>query len=120
MDLKQFITKMNEQAAHYRTSTRKERAALLVWFLINYYRIDEDTAIDLVCDSDNDKGIDGIFVDDQTEEIYIFQSKNSPNPASSQGDNDLRNFKVPARGSRCHPIFNIWIKVQRVKNLNLL
>jgi hypothetical protein len=76
-----------------RTTTRKERAALLVWFLVNYFRLDEDTAIDSVCDSNNDKGIDGIFVDDQTEEAYVFQSKYSPHPANPQGDNDLRNFK---------------------------
>ena len=93
MKLNEFITKMNDEIAHYKTSVRKERAAQLVWFLMNFYRLDEDMAIDLVCDSDNDKGIDGIFVDDQTEEVYIFQSKYSPHPASSQGDNDLRNFK---------------------------
>lgn len=93
MNLSEFIVKMSEQVDRYKTSTRKERASLLVWFLINYFRLDEDTAIDLVCDSDNDKGIDGIFVDDQTEEAYIFQSKNSPIPANPHGDNDLRNFK---------------------------
>lgn len=93
MNIGEFIVKMSEQVDHYKTSTRKERASLLVWFLINYFRLDEDTAIDLVCDSDNDKGIDGIYVDDQTEEVYIFQSKNSPIPANPLGDNDLRNFK---------------------------
>ena len=93
MNLDKFIAKMSKEVDHYKTSTRKERASLLVWFLINYFRLDEDTAVDLVCDSDNDKGIDGIFVDDQTEEAYIFQSKNSPTPCNSQGDNDLRNFK---------------------------
>jgi hypothetical protein len=46
----------------------------------------------LVCDSDNDKGIDGIFVDEISEELCIFQSKYSHNPASSQGDKDKRDF----------------------------
>jgi len=93
MNISEFIAKMSKETDRYKTSARKERASLLVWFLVNYFRLDEDTSIDLVCDSDNDKGIDGIFVDDQTEEAYIFQSKYSPIPANPHGDVDLRNFK---------------------------
>ena len=92
MTKQEFVARMDKQVAAYRTNVRKERASLLVWFLINYFRLDEDTAVDLVCDSDNDKGIDGIYVDEANEEIYLFQSKYSPNPGSDQGDNDLRNF----------------------------
>lgn len=83
---------MSEEVTRYKNSVRKERAALLVWFLINYYRLDEDTAVYSVCDDDNDKGIDGIFVDDLTQEVYIFQSKNSQKPANPQGDHELKEF----------------------------
>jgi predicted small secreted protein len=93
MKLEEFVKKIDEEAARYKTSVRQERASFLVWFLINYFRLDEDFAIDMICDRQNDKGIDGIYVDDQTEEAYIFQSKYSPNPGSQQGDVDLREFK---------------------------
>lgn len=92
MNLNQFIKRMSEEVTLYKNSVRKERAALLVWFLINYYRLDEDTAVYSVCDDDNDKGIDGIFVDDLTQEVYIFQSKNSLKPANPQGDSELKEF----------------------------
>lgn len=93
MKLEEFIKKMNEEATRYKTSVRQERASLLVWFLVNYFRLDEDFAVDLICDRKNDKGIDGVYVDDQTEEIYIFQSKYAETPGSQQGDVDLREFK---------------------------
>ena len=49
-------------------------------------------AIDSVCDHKNDKGIDGLVVDEEEETIYLFQSKFSPVDTQSQGDNDLRDF----------------------------
>lgn len=93
MKIEEFIQKMDDEAARYKTAVRQERASFLVWFLINYFRLDEDFAIDMICDRQNDKGIDGIYVDDQTEEAYIFQSKYSPKPGGQQGDVDLRQFK---------------------------
>jgi len=80
------------ESKHYETAVRQPRASFLVWFLINYFKLEEDDAASFVCDSPNDKGVDGIFVDDISEEIYIFQSKYSPNPGSGQGDNDLKNL----------------------------
>jgi hypothetical protein len=40
----------------------------------------------------NDKGIDGIYTDDDEEIIYLFQSKFSPRNNQNQGDSDIRNF----------------------------
>jgi len=72
---------------------RDESAAFLLWFLSNMYRIDKDDAPDMVCDSRNDKGIDGILVDDATGEVVIFSSKfYRTTKAKTQGDNDLRNL----------------------------
>jgi len=92
MDQKSFIERMKSEVKSLETNLRKERAAFLSWFLINYFKVDQDDAVDYVCDSPNDKGIDGIFVNDIEEEIYIFQSKYSPNPGYDQGDNDLKKF----------------------------
>lgn len=58
-----------------------ESAAFLYWFLVHVYRLDETEAKDAVCDHQNDKGIDGIYVDHNNEEIHFLQSK------LRQGDN---------------------------------
>ncbi|WP_430593594.1 AIPR family protein [Humidisolicoccus flavus] len=52
-----------------------ESAAFLVWFLEQVYHLEETAARDAVCDSQNDKGIDGIYVDTNNEEIHFLQSK---------------------------------------------
>lgn len=58
----------------------KPDAILLLWFLRNIVGIDELTAYDHVCDGDNDKGIDGLFIEkaageDSQDTIVIYQSK---------------------------------------------
>ena len=92
MNKQEFVERIDRETKSYINSVRQERASFLAWFLINYFKLEEDTALDMICDSPNDKGIDGIYVDEINEEIYIFQSKYSPNHQSDQGDNDLRNF----------------------------
>lgn len=54
---------------------RTESRALLAWFLEHYYRLEETDAQDAVCDGTDDKGIDGIYVDDNLERIDVLQSK---------------------------------------------
>ncbi|HET7268574.1 MAG TPA: hypothetical protein VFJ15_10740, partial [Oleiagrimonas sp.] len=58
-----------------RADGRTESHALLLWFLKNYYRIDDVEAADTVCDGPDDKGIDGIYVDTNLERIDVFQCK---------------------------------------------
>jgi hypothetical protein len=43
--------------------------ALLYWFLFNVYRLDEIESRDSVCDQRNDKGIDGVWVDEDSQPI---------------------------------------------------
>lgn len=71
---------------------REESASFLIWFLENYFRLEHDDAVRAICDHTNDKGIDGICVDDEDEAIYLFQSKYSPNDNQDQGDNDIKKF----------------------------
>lgn len=52
-----------------------ESASFLNWFLRNVYRLDDTEARDAICDHPNDKGIDGIYVDHNNEEVHFFQSK---------------------------------------------
>lgn len=83
---------MRLEVQKYYCPGRLESASFLMWYLRNFFRLEEEDAIASVCDSQNDKGIDGIYVDDDEEEVHLFQSKFSPEYAKNQGDNDLRNF----------------------------
>ena len=64
----------------------------LRWFLENVFRIEPQDADDAVVDSKQDTGIDGIFVDDITETIYLFQSKTRESDNATLGDTDLKEF----------------------------
>lgn len=91
MTLAEFQAIVRGDIINY-NSGRTDSSAFLVWFLENYFRLQRQEAIDCICDQQNDKGIDGLFVDDEEEIIFIFQSKFSPQDNQNQGDNDLRNF----------------------------
>lgn len=91
MELNAFYIQMREEVAEFSVG-RGESAAFLIWFLENFFRLETQDAIDSVCDQTNDKGIDGIYVDDDEEIVYLFQSKFSPNNNQDQGDNDIKNF----------------------------
>jgi hypothetical protein len=92
MEFSDFCTRMRQEVSGYAVAGREAAAAFLIWFLINYFRIEPQDAIDSVCDHTNDKGIDGIYVDEEEEVIYLLQSKYSPLDNQTQGDNDIRNF----------------------------
>lgn len=66
---------LSKLIAKYEEKGRGESASFLNWFLVNIYRLDETAADDAICDQHQDKGIDGIYVDNNSEEIHFFQSK---------------------------------------------
>lgn len=80
------------EIAPYKTAGRTESAAFLVWFLVNYYHLDELEAIDAVCDQSGDKGVDGIYVNEGAGTIDILQAKISQKALSSIGDVPLKEF----------------------------
>lgn len=69
-----------------------ESAAFLIWFLQNAYRLDETEARDAVCDRPNDKGIDGVYVDHNNEEIHFFQAKIRQSKKGTVGDVGPKNL----------------------------
>jgi len=71
---------------------RTESRAFLAWFLEQYYRLEETDAQDSVCDGTDDKGVDGVFVDDNFERVDIFQSRLVQNNAKTLGDTQLKEF----------------------------
>ena len=83
---------MRTQVSGWTKVKGNESRAFLKWFLINYFRLDEDIAEFYICDNQNDKGIDGVYADDFGSMISVFQSKYSPKEGGDQGDSDLRNF----------------------------
>lgn len=71
---------------------KSESITFLNWFLENIYRLDSVAADDAICDSQNDKGIDGIYVDTNNEEIHFFQSKIRQKDVGTIGDVAPKTF----------------------------
>ena len=69
-----------------------ESASFLVWFLENVYRLEETDARDAVCDHSNDKGIDGVYVDHNNEEIHFLQAKIRQSDTGKIGDVGPKNL----------------------------
>lgn len=72
----------------------KERSVLLLWFLRNVVGVGELEAYDHVCDGDNDKGIDGLFLDigdgeNPEDTLIIYQSKYTETPDGKVGPRDI-------------------------------
>lgn len=54
---------------------RTESRQFLAWFLQNYYRLEETEVDDCICDGNYDKGLDGIYVNEQLALIDAFQAR---------------------------------------------
>lgn len=76
----------------HRVQGRTESRAFLAWFLENYYRLEDFVALDCVCDGPDDRGIDGVYVDENLETIDVLQSKLLQNNARTIGDTSLKEF----------------------------
>jgi hypothetical protein len=63
-----------KQFGAHSVKERTESRALLGWFLENYYRLDEMEVSDSICDGKYDKGVDGIYVNEQLGQIDVFQT----------------------------------------------
>lgn len=83
---------LQELIAPYVPKGRSESASFLNWFLENIYRLGDVAADDSICDEMNDKGIDGIYVDDTAQEVHVFQAKITQKPERTLGDADLKAF----------------------------
>ena len=75
---------------HY--GNRTASTALLAWFLETVWRLEPEDASDAICDGGGDKGIDALDVDEDLQEITVFQGKHRTGPGTTQGDADLRSF----------------------------
>lgn len=82
---------------------RTESRAFLGWFLENYFRLDGNAVDDAICDGPDDKGIDGLYVDDALECIYIFQAKLLQKETRWVGDSTVREFSGALNQLRARP-----------------
>lgn len=76
----------------YLGSPRTESHAFLAWFLENVYRLEPTQAEDCVCDGPDDKGVDGIYVDNQNNRLDVFQAKISQLDSRTVGDTTLKDL----------------------------
>ena len=76
----------------YLGGPRTESRAFLAWFLENVYRLEPTEAEDCVCDGPDDKGVDGIYIDDQNNRVDIFQAKISQVDSRTIGDTTLKDL----------------------------
>lgn len=84
---------LSTEVQGYKIGTRTTSAAMLAWFLQNVWRLEPEDIDDAICDGGGDKGIDALIVDDDLNEITIFQGKWRQNAVkSTQGDKDLKNL----------------------------
>ena len=66
---------LQELLAPYRSKGRAESASFLNWFLEHIYRLDDVSADDAICDSAIDKGVDGLKIENISEEFHFFKVK---------------------------------------------
>jgi len=71
---------------------RSNSLKFLKWFLLNIVGLDEIGSVDAICDGGNDKGIDGLFIDHDNEQIIFIQSKLKQNDDKQIGDAEIRGF----------------------------
>jgi len=64
----------------------------LRWFLIYVVGLDEISADDAICDGIDDKGIDGILINHDDEEVMFIQSKVKEKSVAKIGDKYIREF----------------------------
>lgn len=53
----------------------KDDDLFVLWFLLAYITDDERLAVQAIAGGPNDKGIDGVFVDDKARAVFVFQGK---------------------------------------------
>ena len=77
----------------YRGAARTESRSFLAWYLENIYRLEPTLAQDAICDGEDDKGIDGVYVDKLNSRIDVFQARLVQNQNKAVGDTQIKQFK---------------------------
>ena len=92
MSLDLSYSNVQKLVSPYSGGSRTESRAFLVWFLENLYRLESTAAADCVCDGPDDKGVDGIYVEEEDNRIDILQAKIAQGDAKTVGDTTLKDL----------------------------
>ena len=92
MNKTEYNARLRNEVEVLKQQYRNDNSAFLIWFLKNIYCLSEQESVDSVVDGSRDKGIDGLWADENEEEIYVFQSEFSPNDDRVSGDSKIREF----------------------------
>lgn len=88
----EFQNIVQNQLKPYSKRAPTDSLKFLRWVLEHIFRQDPQGADDACVDGQQDKGVDGILVNQNLEEIYIFQSKLRQKDNAKLGDKDLKEF----------------------------
>ena len=88
----EFANLQTRVLENYTDRAHSVSAQFLRWFMEEIFRLEPQDADDACVDSQLDKGIDGIFVSESAEEVYLFQSKVRQKRNATLGDKDLKEF----------------------------
>lgn len=83
---------IESEIAPYLTGSRVKSAALLAWFLEKIWGLDPSDVEAAICDGPGDKGIDGLVVNRDLQEIVVFQSQYCEREDGEAGDAKLKQF----------------------------
>lgn len=89
MDVQDQYDLIEQEIQPYLIGERTKAAALLAWFMEAVWRIEPEDIDDSICDGYGDKGIDGLLVSDDLNELTVLQSKYREKAGAGQGDADL-------------------------------
>ncbi|MEK6327302.1 MAG: AIPR family protein [Actinomycetota bacterium] len=79
-----------EFESHHEGS-RTISAAQLAWFLETVWRLDPDQVDEAICDGPGDRGIDGLVVSEDANQIAVLQSRHRDD-GKTEGDKGIREF----------------------------
>jgi hypothetical protein len=88
---------VQEMIQAHKLGVRTDSAAMLAGFLEIVWRLDPEDVEDAICDGPGDKGIDGLAVDDDLDEIVVFQAKWYQAVDREQSDPELRDLVGAAK-----------------------
>ena len=80
--------------SQYKSDKRTESAAFLIWYLVNYYRLDELDATDCVCDSMETKALTAYMSTKVLGQSISFKAKLARKRIQVSETLNLKNFKV--------------------------
>lgn len=89
MDVQGQYDLIEEEIQPYVIGNRTKSAALLAWFMETVWRIEPEDIDDSICDGAGDKGVDGLLVSEDLDELTVLQSKYREKAGAGQGDSDL-------------------------------